>query len=259
MQKYEAVSKLSSFDFRRLTGVQKNTFIEMITVVKEAENKKTSRRGKPPHLSIEDKLLMTLEYLRDYRTYFHLGQSYGLSESACYRNCRWIEDILTKNKEFAWPARKALLRSHNEFEVILIDATETPIERPKKRIRRKKRVRNRNNGQKKYASGKKKRQTLKSQVVVDKKTSLIICTNFCHGKKPDFKLFKESKVRWSRNIQAIVDSGYTGIKKLQDTSLLPKNGSKTLIGQGHGHGQGNELRKTSNLAFATDFRSPAPN
>jgi hypothetical protein len=133
MQKYEAVSKLSSIEFRRLTGVQKTTFTEMIVVVKEAENKRTSRRGKPPHLSIEDRLLMTLEYLREYRTYFHLGQSYELSESACYRNCRWIEDTLIKSKMFSLPGKKALLRSNTEFEIILIDATETPIERPKKK------------------------------------------------------------------------------------------------------------------------------
>ena len=69
MKKYEAVNKLSSTEFRRLTGVKKTTFIEMIAVVKEAEN--TSRRGKPSLLSVEDKLLMTLEYLREYRTYFH--------------------------------------------------------------------------------------------------------------------------------------------------------------------------------------------
>lgn len=133
MQKYETVSKLSSIEFRRLTGVKKTTFIEMVAIVKEAENKRTSGRGKPFHLSIEDRLLMTLEYLREYRTYFHLGQSYGLSESACYRNCRWIEDILIKSKRFSLPGKKVLLKSNVEFEVILIDATETPIERPKKK------------------------------------------------------------------------------------------------------------------------------
>ncbi|MGE5196025.1 MAG: helix-turn-helix domain-containing protein, partial [Anaerolineae bacterium] len=62
----------------------------MVAVVKAAEHAHRQRGGKPPHLSTEDKLLMTLEYLREYRTYFHLGQSYGLSESACYRNCRWV-------------------------------------------------------------------------------------------------------------------------------------------------------------------------
>jgi len=39
-------------------------------------------------------------------------------------------------------------------------------------------------------------------------------------------LFKESKVRWTQNIQGIVDSGYAGIKKLQSTSLLPKKRPK---------------------------------
>jgi hypothetical protein len=48
MQKYDSVCKLSSTEFRRLTGVQKTTFLAMIAVVKEAENKRTSRRGKPP-------------------------------------------------------------------------------------------------------------------------------------------------------------------------------------------------------------------
>jgi len=133
MQKYEVVSRLSSIEFRRLTGVRKDAFVKMISVVKEAENKRMSRGGKPPHLTLEDRLLMTLEYLREYRTYFHLGQSYGLSESACYRNCRWIEDALIKSKAFSLPGKKVLLKSDVEFEVILIDATESPIERPKKK------------------------------------------------------------------------------------------------------------------------------
>jgi hypothetical protein len=37
-------------------------------------------------------LLMMLEYWREYRTYFHIGQAYGLSESAAYRNIKWCED-----------------------------------------------------------------------------------------------------------------------------------------------------------------------
>lgn len=61
---------------------------------------------------------------------------------------------------------------------------------------------------------------------MDKKSSLIICTDFCNGKQHDFKLFKDSKVRWGRDIQGIFDSGYTGIKKFQSTSLLPKKRSK---------------------------------
>ena len=133
MQKYKKIKKLDPIEFRRLTGVRPDTFEEMVKILKEAEAKKMSKGGKPHLLKLEDRLLMALEYLREYRTYFHLGQSYGLSESACYRNCIWIEDTLIKNKKFSLPGKKALLKRDTEFEVILIDATESPIERPKKK------------------------------------------------------------------------------------------------------------------------------
>ncbi len=78
-------------------------------------------------------LLMALEYRPEYRTYFHLGSSYGLSESACYRSCKWVEDVLIKSGKFALPGRKALLKSEVAYEVVLVDATESPIQRPKKK------------------------------------------------------------------------------------------------------------------------------
>lgn len=55
---------------------------------------------------------------------------------------------------------------------------------------------------------------------------MVICTDFSNGKKHDFKLFKDSKVRWTKECVAITDSGYTGIKKFQKNSKLPKKGSK---------------------------------
>lgn len=133
MQKYEAVKGLSSTTFKRLTGVRKVVFLEMVAIIKKAENTRKSRGGKPSHLGAEDKVLMALEYLREYRTYFHLGQSYGISESACYRNCKWVEDTLIKDKRFALPGKKVLLKNDSKLKVILIDATESPIERPKKK------------------------------------------------------------------------------------------------------------------------------
>jgi len=107
-------------------------------VLEKARNSRYRKAGRKGGLSIEDKLLMALEYLREYRTYFHLGKSYGLSESACYRSCRWVEDTLIKRGEFALPGKKVLLKSGMEYEVILIDASESPIERPKKRVKEKK-------------------------------------------------------------------------------------------------------------------------
>ncbi|NGX44630.1 MAG: hypothetical protein K1060chlam3_00802 [Candidatus Anoxychlamydiales bacterium] len=74
-------------------------------------------------------LLMSLEYIREYRTYFHISQSYGISESTAYKNVRMAED---KHPDFALPGRKALLKSNIEYDIVLVDATETPIEGPKK-------------------------------------------------------------------------------------------------------------------------------
>jgi hypothetical protein len=50
----------------------------------------------------------------------------------CYRNIRWVEDTLIKSRIFSLPGRKVLTKSNHEYEVVLIDATESPIERPKK-------------------------------------------------------------------------------------------------------------------------------
>jgi len=132
MSKWEAVKKLSNQEFRRLTGVQRATFEKMEKILRVAEKEKNAQGGKPNKLKIEDRLLMALEYLREYRTYFHVGQSYGISESACYRNCCWVEDTLIKDKQFHLPGKKALYDEKASGKTLLIDVTESPVERPKK-------------------------------------------------------------------------------------------------------------------------------
>ncbi len=130
--KYEQVSNLKPDDFRRLTGIKKKTFEEMILILQNAAKKKKQKGGRPNKLSLEDRLLMTLEYLREYRTYFHVANSYGISESNCFQSIRWVENTLISCGKFSLPGRKELLKSDMEYEVLLIDATESPVERPKK-------------------------------------------------------------------------------------------------------------------------------
>ena len=129
---WEQIKELSNEAFRRLTGVQKPTFEKMIAVLREAQRQKALQGGRPSKLSLEDRLLMSLEYLREYRTYFHIGKHDGLSESTAYKTIRWVEDTLIKSRVLSLPGRKALLKSQMNYEVVLVDATETPIQRPKK-------------------------------------------------------------------------------------------------------------------------------
>ncbi|SPR06822.1 IS5 family transposase ISOt6 [Orientia tsutsugamushi] len=104
----------------------------MVDILRKADGLKKSKGGRKNKLNLEEQLLMVLEYLREYRTYFHIGQNYRISESSAYKAVKWVEDTLVKHPNFALPGRKALMKSDMNYEVVLIDATESPIERPKK-------------------------------------------------------------------------------------------------------------------------------
>jgi hypothetical protein len=132
MSKYATLCNLSDEKFRRLTGVKHTTFAKMVEILKVSHAQKKRKGGRPNNLCVDDMLLMALEYLREYRTYFHIGQSYGLSESNAYQTVKWVEDTLIKDGTFSLPGKKALLKSDTVYKVILIDAAETPVERPKR-------------------------------------------------------------------------------------------------------------------------------
>jgi hypothetical protein len=83
---FEELSGLQDTEFKRLTGVQRPTFERMLAILKTGELLQKARGGRPNHLSLENRLLMTLCYWREYRTYFHIGVDFKVSESACFRN-----------------------------------------------------------------------------------------------------------------------------------------------------------------------------
>jgi hypothetical protein len=92
--------------------------------------------------------------------------------------------------------------------------TESPIERPKR-------------NQRKYYSGKKRRHTLKTQIIINAKTRKIVAVFVSYGSSHDFNMWKKSigaKVVKRVKIQA--DSGYQGIKKYHVNSETPKKKSK---------------------------------
>ena len=96
--KYDQIKKLSEEQFRRLTGVKKATLKRMLEILREADAKKKAKGGRKSKLSIEDQLLMALEYIREYRTYFRIATNYGISESVAYKIIRWVEDTLFNTK-----------------------------------------------------------------------------------------------------------------------------------------------------------------
>ena len=71
-------------------------------------------------------------YWREYRTYAHLAHTYSLSESAICRTIHAVENALLRSGAFTLPGKKALTKSDFIFEVVVVDATERPVERPQK-------------------------------------------------------------------------------------------------------------------------------
>lgn len=126
--RYDTIKHLKDTDFKRLTGVQRETFDLMLKVVEKG----LRDFGRPTKLSRADQLLMTLMYWREYRTEFHIAQSYGISEATVCRTIQKVENALVRSGKFRLPGKKALQASDTIFEVVLVDVSEQPIERPKK-------------------------------------------------------------------------------------------------------------------------------
>lgn len=122
----------SNNQFKRLTGIKKETFNKMLKILSIQHAVEHELGGRPNKLDLEYRLLMALEYWREYRTYAHIGNSYGYSESQAFKIIKWVENTLVKSGAFNIPGKKQLYKL-DKASVILIDITETPVERPQKK------------------------------------------------------------------------------------------------------------------------------
>lgn len=128
---WSKLQTLSESHFQRYTGIKLPTFQKMVEVVKKHELATKNHRSRPPKFMVEDRILIMLCYYREYPTYFHLAQKYGIHESTSFRIVIAMENILIKSGIFALP-KKSSIASDTTLEVIVVDASESPIQRPKK-------------------------------------------------------------------------------------------------------------------------------
>ncbi|GHU09382.1 hypothetical protein FACS1894151_07010 [Spirochaetia bacterium] len=170
--------------------------------------------GKPPKLTVEDKLYIALKYLREYRTMDSIAAEYGVCKGTVCLTIQWVEDTLVKDGTFALPGRKVLKRKSGTIQYIVADVTKSPINRPKE-------------GQKEYYSGKKKRRTLKTQVIIERNTMEIPDVQKAKGSEHDFKMYKDSIGNSvSNSIPLDADLGYLGIEEYHPASFIPIKSSK---------------------------------
>ena len=94
---YELSKVLSDARFKRLVGVQRTTFEEMLAVLKTVYQLKHAKGGRTPKLSLEDLLMATLQYMREYRTYEQITADFGIHESNLIRRSQWVEETLIQS------------------------------------------------------------------------------------------------------------------------------------------------------------------
>ena len=205
--RYEQAQDLPPQEFKRLFGVKRPTFEVMVEIMQQHNSLKKKNSGNPK-LTLEDQVLVALQYWREYRTYFHIAQDWGVAESTICRTVHKVENILIRSGCFRLPGKKSLCLGLIP-ETIVVDVTESPMERPRR-------------GQRQFYSGKQKRHTFKSQLVIDLSTHQIICTAHGKGRRHDFHLWKASRVQLHPHTKGLGDRGYQGLVKLHANSQTPK-------------------------------------
>ncbi|MDE5765452.1 MAG: transposase family protein, partial [Ruminococcus sp.] len=128
MNNQKRIKKLKEKDYQRYFGVNKRTFDKMLEVLEEADRYKHRKGGRPSVLSVLDKLVIMLQYYREYRTMDNIAFDYGTNKSTVYYAIKWAEETLIKNKTFHLPSGKKLLEDTSiEIRLVLIPVSYTHI------------------------------------------------------------------------------------------------------------------------------------
>lgn len=220
MKPFAVICQYEPKKFKRETGLSIAGFSALVNKVvahieSQKQNRPLSRRGKQvSKLSQQDRVLLTIYYLRHYPTLSNLGDVFDLSESyTCkiyHRYARMLAQIEKLDN------RKNLLEQAPQM--IIIDVSEQPIERPVKR-------------QQDYYSGK-KRHTIKAQLIIFASKLTILSVVLSKGRQHDFSIFKASRVLLHRESTLLADSGYQGIEAYHKQSSIPikkKKGQRLTV------------------------------
>jgi hypothetical protein len=208
--------------FRRLTGLTPDAFRALLGQVERAwldaqrrRRERPGRKRKPGAgrrhaLAVPDQLLLLLIYYRTYVSHAFLGFLFAVDDATSCRTVRRLEPLLAG--VFRVPERKADL-GEDDVRELFFDATERPTRRPK-------------TGQRRYYSGKKKRHTLKNQIVAVRKRKrpgrrkpgqaerrrvrVVAVSPTAPGSVHDKKVFDRAAVRVPAGARATGDTGYQG-------------------------------------------------
>lgn len=200
----ESIGKLNEAEFYERFGIGSVFFGVLLDRLKERHEEEHKKGGRPNLLSVFQSLVVFLLYTRQYMTQTILADIMGVKKWDASRAYHWVQDALLESGCF----RLVGNRKVGKGIFALVDVTEIFIQRPKR-------------NQKQYYSGKKKRHSMKVQIIYDLTAHKIVSFYISNGKTHDFKMFKESNPRFREFLKGLADSGYQGISKIWSSMETP--------------------------------------
>lgn len=200
-------------DYPVIFGVKK-TFEKMLEIVNNQYKLEHQKGGRKDGVTPQERLEITLKYLRQYVSQRYLAKEYSIAKSCISPIIKWTTKRIINHPNFSLPNR--VKNIYDQSEARIIDVTETKIDRPIKH-------------QEDYYSGKKKIHSLKTQIEIGLTTKMIYSIAFAKGHMHDFNLFKKAKHDYNKDTVELVDKGYLGICKIHSNSILPIKTSKNHI------------------------------
>lgn len=204
---WKTVFGYSRKKFLRTFGLSMVDFLYLLTLVEKwlSERALHPNGGHPFVLKPYDYLAITLLYMRQYHTMDSMADEWGVSKGTI---CKIYNSTIT----YLVTSGKLRLLSYKDLsdgDVVVVDATESPINRPQK-------------GQKEFYSGKKKHHTIKTQILFCKSQGLIVGIRLDKGHVHDFEIYKRSEAaNLPEGVKEIGDSGYQGLGKLHQNTETP--------------------------------------
>ena len=220
--------------FRRLTGITPAAFDGLLARLTPRSEQAEARRkdrpgrrrkpggGRKHALALADRLLMLLISYRTYVTHAFLGFLFHLDDSAVGRNINPLQPLLAGI--FRIPERRVEL-AEDEIRELFLDATERPTRRPER-------------GQRESYSGKRKRHTIKTQVVVvrrgkppgpgvkPRRLRIAAVSESFPGKTHDKRIYDAARVVAPPDVMRTGDPAYLGTA-LATPTRKPRRGELT--------------------------------
>jgi hypothetical protein len=212
MMKIEKLLKRSR-SFLKLTGLKVANFQMLLAKLETLWRNEVvalyKRPGRNCTLAMGEQLLVLLLYYRFYVSEEMLGAFFGVDGATICRCIKRLEPLLIKIAHI----KKTRQLSEGQLHALIIDATESPIERP-------------THGQRRYYSGKKKQHTVKTEIRISSTGQILNVSRTVPGSVHDFRLLKEGKPLPGKT-DIFADSGYQGIDKLRKRACTPFKRTKT--------------------------------